>query len=392
MSGIVVMQPIAITDAMLTATDVAENDHAAWSNVGVYAAGSRVISTSTHRIYQAVQELSNPAVTFSNALSYSAGIVVSWDAHGLEAGSTVVFSNSGGALPTGVSAATLYYVRNPGLNNFQISATADGALIAYTDAGTGTHFASSAAMRDPTVAANQPEWWLEVSPTNRWKALDLSNSSRTAKATSFYYEITPGQVINTVYVGAIVGATSMRVRLTDPTYGVVYDRTIDVSPLPAEPLPDWWSWSYGERQLQVQALFTDLPVYPNAVMRLDAAGGANLAVGVIAIGNGATFGSGIAYGARAGRASYSRREANEFGDLDLVRRNSARTLQCTARIDNSEMDTLDAVLDALDAVPCLFILYSGYAATVIFGIYQKFEVLIAYPNDSDVSFDFLGLT
>jgi hypothetical protein len=390
MTGIVVVQPLEITDAMLVATDVPENDYGAWSSVGVYAAASRAISTVTHKIYQAVQELINPAVTFSNALRYPAGIVVAWVAHRLAAGATVVFSNSGGALPTGIAPATAYYVRNPGTDDFQLSATPDGALVAYVDAGTGTHFASTVAMRDPTVAANRPEFWLEASPTNRWKLFDLANSTRTAKANSFYYEFALGVPIDTAYLGSIVGATAARALLTDPVYGVVYDETVDLTPLPLA--SDWFDWSFGQREIKVQALFRELPPFPNAVLRVEATGGADLAIGSLVVGTGAEFGRGIAYGARAARATYSRREKNQFGDLDLVHRPSARTLQCVARIANTEIDALDAFLDPLDAKPILFIGYDGYAATTVLGIYQSYETLIPHAKDSDVSFDFLGFT
>lgn len=49
-----IIDPITVTDAMLTSTNVLENDHAAWNSGTTYAAGDRCISTVTHRIYQSV--------------------------------------------------------------------------------------------------------------------------------------------------------------------------------------------------------------------------------------------------------------------------------------------------------------------------------------------------
>lgn len=46
--------PTAFTDAILTSSTVAENDHAAWNAATSYTAGDRVIRTTTHRIYEAV--------------------------------------------------------------------------------------------------------------------------------------------------------------------------------------------------------------------------------------------------------------------------------------------------------------------------------------------------
>ena len=48
------IRPTPILDAQLVSSTVAETDHAAWSAATAYAAGDKVIRTSTHRIYQRV--------------------------------------------------------------------------------------------------------------------------------------------------------------------------------------------------------------------------------------------------------------------------------------------------------------------------------------------------
>lgn len=50
-SELLVLQPIPVTDAVLTASNIAENDHPAWNPATSYAEGDRVIRTQTHRIY-----------------------------------------------------------------------------------------------------------------------------------------------------------------------------------------------------------------------------------------------------------------------------------------------------------------------------------------------------
>lgn len=45
----------SITDAVLISSNVAENDHAAWSGATTYALADRVISTTTHKIYESAQ-------------------------------------------------------------------------------------------------------------------------------------------------------------------------------------------------------------------------------------------------------------------------------------------------------------------------------------------------
>lgn len=69
--------------------------------------------------------------------------VVSWTAHGLHEGSPVIFTTSG-ALPTGITAGTTYYVTNtPGANSFNISTTianaAAGTKVNTSGSQSGTH-------------------------------------------------------------------------------------------------------------------------------------------------------------------------------------------------------------------------------------------------------------
>lgn len=82
--------------------------------------------------------LSPPSDTVTMTIASPA--VVTWTAHGLVAGSPVKFSTSG-ALPTGVTAGTTYYVISAGLtaNTFQFSATRGGAAINTSGSQSGTH-------------------------------------------------------------------------------------------------------------------------------------------------------------------------------------------------------------------------------------------------------------
>jgi hypothetical protein len=54
-NALVVVSPLAITDAMLTSSNVAETDYSVWSSGTTYALDDRVILTSTHKVYQSLQ-------------------------------------------------------------------------------------------------------------------------------------------------------------------------------------------------------------------------------------------------------------------------------------------------------------------------------------------------
>lgn len=81
--------------------------------------------------------------------------------HGLANDTRVFFSNSGGALPTGLEDSNVfpYYVINTAANTFQVSTSSGGAAVNFTTNGTGTHTVYRSTMPlDWTSGANHPRW------------------------------------------------------------------------------------------------------------------------------------------------------------------------------------------------------------------------------------------
>lgn len=68
-----IIRPRAVTDAVLVSTNVAENDHAAYNGATTYADGDRVISTTTHKIYESLQNANT-----GNALPVAPATSTAW--------------------------------------------------------------------------------------------------------------------------------------------------------------------------------------------------------------------------------------------------------------------------------------------------------------------------
>ncbi len=84
-------------------------------------------------------------------------------AHGLSNGDRVKFSNSGGALPTGLSNAIIYFVVNKNDDDFQVSLTSGGAAVTFDDDGSGTN-----------------SYLVWTKGTGNWETLAISNVSGDA--------------------------------------------------------------------------------------------------------------------------------------------------------------------------------------------------------------------
>ena len=303
MTALIVIKPVAITDAMLTDTDVTEADYAAYSAVTTYALGDRVIVVATHKIYESLQA-----------------------------------SN---------------------LNH------------------------------DPTLTASAA-WWLEVSPTNRWKLFDTSSSTQTSKATSMYYTITPGMAFDGL-AALNVSADSVRIRVTDPTEGLVYDQTTNL--IGAIPAPSWYDYLFGTVNDEDRVIALDLPPYPAANVRVDfAAASGNVSCGVLLLGYQVAFGEGIELGARGGILDYSRKETNSWGDRVLTQGAWADRADWTIKVPRNELNSVRRSLVAFRATPCLWVGHDEYDMTSIFGFYREFDISINYVTHADCTLSLEGMT
>ena len=241
--------------------------------------------------------------------------------------------------------------------------------------------------KDPTT---QSLWWVEVSPTNKWALFDAAVSTQTKQASYIKYTLTPGQTFNAIAALNLTNATQIVITVTSASAGVVYSKTVDVSPVPAS--SSWWDWFFGVKRAQTQCVLVDLPSYPDTTIRFELYGGTSLAVGVLLIGQQRAFGAGIKYGAKVGIQDYSRKEKNDFGDTVLVQRAFAKRADFELMVDAGEVDSLQNFLSDVRATPCLWIGSAEYEATIVFGFYKNFDILISYPTSSDCSLQIEGLT
>lgn len=231
-------------------------------------------------------------------------------------------------------------------------------------------------------------WWIEVGPTNRWKVFDLSNSTQMVSATDVYYEVATGTVCNALCLLNMSGALSVRRRVIDPTFGVMYDKTTSLVSVPIE--SSWFAWFFGERTQQSQFIDLDLPSYPNATIRVDVTGAP--VIGVLMLGQLKTIGYGVKRGVRVGIKDYSRKSRNAWGDTVLVQGAFAKRASFALVLKNTELDNVHAVLASVRATPCLWIGYQPFSCTIIFGFYNEFDISITYVNESDCTLDIEGLT
>lgn len=258
---------------------------------------------------------------------------------------------------------------------------------------TSTHriYESLQASNTNHAPESSPLWWVDVSPTNRWKAFDTKNSSLTLGAGTppqITYTLRPGQAFNYVAILNIANGTAVSVKMTDPVYGVVYEVTDEIRRLPVK--SSWYGWFFGPFFRRSQSKHK-VPVYPNSDIEITIDGETGLGAGIIMVANALDFSSFMRTGARTGIQDYSRKKKNDYGDVDFVELPNANRGSFSVLIKNNQLDYVQRALAAITSKPSLFIASDLFESTSIFGFFTSFEVLISYPTHSEVSIDIEGL-
>lgn len=165
-----------------------EDQKAANTAGGTSTSGSWIARTLNTEVYDDIGlALLNSTVT----ITIASPAVISWTGHGLILNSTVVFTTTG-ALPTGITAGTSYFVISAGLgaNSFEISASPGGAAINTSGSQSGVHTATASAI---SLAAGTYEVaaWVPIWRSDRCRARlrDITNSTTLALSICGYFPI-----------------------------------------------------------------------------------------------------------------------------------------------------------------------------------------------------------
>ncbi|MDR0457626.1 MAG: carbohydrate-binding protein [Burkholderiaceae bacterium] len=238
--------------------------------------------------------------------------------------------------------------------------------------------------------SQNPDWWLEVGPANRWLALDNSYSTQTAQAGLIRYVIKPGQSVGAIAALNLTNHGAFGVTMTNDDGRIVYERFTHPEALQAP--ADWYCWFFGARTVPDMRLLEDLPPYPNATITVEIHGGDTLAVGVLLLGQEVRLGVGVQWGARVELVDYSIKQTDEYGDTKLLQRAWATRASFNVLLSRGEFDAMLAFGRDVRALPCLWIVSDMYDSTVIYGFWKGITQTISYPNRTDCSLDIEGLT
>lgn len=166
-SGIGIPAGTTVTNLVGTTATISANATATNATTTLEFADRLTFAGTTYDAYALDRSTSTITVTIA------APAVVTWTANGLQNGSIVKFSTTG-ALPTGITAGTTYYVVGVAANTFNIAATYGGAAITTTGVQSGVHTAIANDQRFKMASAGTPAQNIEQTAQSICSAVNRS--------------------------------------------------------------------------------------------------------------------------------------------------------------------------------------------------------------------------
>jgi len=186
-------------------------------------------------------------------------------------------------------------------------------------------------------------------------------------------------------------ASAFRIELVDATDSVVFDSgEITLSDLSG--IQDWYTYFYDPESYQTDSVFTALPPYKEASIRitLSAIDGITR-IGELVAGRVRNIGD-TEFGVDVGILDFSRKERDEFGNLVITERQFSKRADYPVSIRSNRIAAIQQLLAGLRATPTVFIGAESQPETVVYGFYRGFNLVLRGPVFSECSIEVEGLT
>lgn len=229
-----------------------------------------------------------------------------------------------------------------------------------------------------TPPENDPTNWIESGTTNKWSMFDRKIGTVSTIASPLTVVMEPGSV-GAVSLLELQGREAV-VSMKDASGGTsVYSNTVSLDGTIILSFYDWFFEDYV--QLTGFSL-TDLPSqYPSCELTISIAGTSDVSCGVCIVGKSVDVGV-THYGASVGIIDYSRKETDQFGNIDIVERSYRARNNFKITIETIDFNKLYRLLASLRATPCIVIGEDsvGFEPMTSYCLIKDFSIDVAYPS------------
>jgi hypothetical protein len=241
---------------------------------------------------------------------------------------------------------------------------------------------------DPETLKPAPTW-LDLGFINPLRMFDNKLDSKTTAPSPLVIDVTPGMLVNGLALFSVDAAT-VQITYTDPDDGLVYD-TGEISMLDNSGVQDWYGFFFDPYLVKADLARVDLPAYIDGTIQITLDGaGADVAIGEVVLGTIYQIGD-AQYGSSAGIIDFSRKEADQFGNFEIVPRRFSKRAEFDAVIPPAYGGSVQRTLARLRATPIVWIGSVDLEETIVYGYFREFDILLSNPAFSNVTITVEGL-
>lgn len=246
-----------------------------------------------------------------------------------------------------------------------------------------------------TLPELAPTRWLAVAPTNRWGMFDQKIGTVTTVADGMTIVLAPGRINSlallgldaaTVTVTLVANATTVYSASTDLTSGVN--------------VGNWYQYFYEPVYSQSELVITnlidaallDLPAYGDGVLTVTITRtGGNVSLGMLIVGLVTDVGE-TQYGASVSIRDYSRKEADAFGNYQLVERAYSQKMSLDVMVLKGNVDSVVKNVSRYRATNVVWIGSTLYGSLIVYGFVADWRLTIDNFTFSQFHAEIEGMT
>lgn len=237
-----------------------------------------------------------------------------------------------------------------------------------------------------------PTWWLSLGADNISAAFDGKVGSKTITTDKLRMIVYPGTVVDAVgylETNSVVVNTSV----VDANRNLAYSNSTGFTESNIE---SWYDYFFVNplSDPATQVVHQGIPALdPNLVIGVELINPGTVELGSFLTGQSTTIGK-TQYGLKAGIVDYSKKQADEFGNISIIERPYSKRMSGDVYVSNYDLNKVQRFLYNVRATPVLWMASDNpdlAEVSYVYGFYKDFSTTISYPDVSMCSLEIEGL-
>lgn len=237
-----------------------------------------------------------------------------------------------------------------------------------------------------------PTWWLSLGADNISAAFDGKVGSKTTAVDKLRMIVYPGSAIDAVgYLET--NASVVNTSVLDVNRNLAYSNSTGFTETNIE---NWYDYFFVSPLADpaTQVVHQGIPsLDPSLFIGIEMINPGTVELGSFLTGQSTTIGK-TQYGLKAGIVDYSKKQADEFGNISIVERPYSKRMQGDVYVQNYDLNKVQRFLYGIRATPVLWMASDNpelAEVSYVYGFYKDFSTTISYPDVSMCSLDIEGL-